>query len=93
VRFASPQAGNSLSYTDLTYTGSNTWTGSGESDAAIFLEADAGVSLSNVTLGPGSGYGIYLSSGSSVGCSAVTFSTADAPIYDASAAGTLVSCP
>lgn len=93
VRFYSAQAVNSLTHTNLTYTGSSTWTGSLDSDAAIFLEADAGVSLTDVSLGPGSGYGIYLSRGSSVSCTSVAFSTMDGAIYDLSNAQILSACP
>lgn len=74
IQIQSNDAKNVLRYTTIAHAGSNNFTGAAESDGAIYINDKARISLDNVTLGPGGGYGVVLGGQDSVlGCSTVTF--------------------
>lgn len=97
IQFQSNSAKNTLAHAKVVHAGSDGWNGDPESDAAIFVADDASVSLSDVTLGPGGGYGIHLAgAASAVTCGAVTFSSLvkGAVWQNTPAPGTLLTgCP
>jgi len=65
LRFESNSAANQLTYANILHSGSLPWTGDLESAAAIYVEANAQVSLSDVSIGSGGGYGVFLEAESS----------------------------
>lgn len=74
IQFLSNSPNNSLSHTVITYAGSDAWTGATESHAAVYVGADAMLSLTDVNLGPGGGYGVFRAAPESIlGCTDVTF--------------------
>ncbi|MEZ4241848.1 MAG: hypothetical protein R3F59_38005, partial [Myxococcota bacterium] len=83
LRFDST-AGNELVHTVVSQAGSDRWTGDPESAASLYVADDAWLTLTDVAVGPGGGFGVYLSNtGSMLSCSGVTFSgNADGPVYD-----------
>ncbi|MEN0060521.1 MAG: hypothetical protein AAGA48_00150 [Myxococcota bacterium] len=85
---------STLNHTVLRDTGANRFTGDGESAAALFLTAIANVSLNDVTIGPGGGYGIYLADeDSALSCGQVGFSNLDAgAVYDRATGAVLPGC-
>jgi hypothetical protein len=97
LRIQSNNPNNKLTHTTVENAGANRWTGDGESDAAIFLDGNARISLDNTTLGPGGGYGVHLSDeGSVLGCSAVTFTSlvkGDVWVDDPSPGAAVTGCP
>jgi hypothetical protein len=78
LRFKSNDAANDLTYTTISYAGSDGFTGNVESLTAIYIDSGAQVTLTNVTLGPGGGYGLFLTANdSAVSCTSVSFDTLD----------------
>lgn len=94
VQVLSNTTANSLTHTLLEYTGSDTWTGSPESDAALYLGEDAAMSLTDVEIGPGGGYGISVDTATTaLSCSNVVFTgLEDGAVYDRDAAAPLAGC-
>lgn len=95
LRIESNSSANKLTYATLTHAGSKGWTGSAESNTAIYLDNNAQITLENVTLGPGGGYGVVLAGAASdLGCSNVTFaSLVKGNIWQASPGSVLATCP
>lgn len=95
VQIESNSAKNVLTHTAITHAGAKGWNGNAESDAALFVANNASVSLSNVTLGPGGGYGIHLAGAASVlACSTVTFSgLVKGAVWQQSTTTLLPGCP
>ncbi|MBX2802501.1 MAG: hypothetical protein KTR31_32775 [Myxococcales bacterium] len=94
VRFESNTPDNLLIHTQVEDTGSDRWTGDPESDAAFFIADGASLTLEDVEIGPGGGYGVYLeSSDSTLQCTGVTFSALeDGAIYDDDNSSVLPGC-
>ncbi len=99
IEIETNSASNALSHTLIENTGSTLWTGDAESDAAIYLDDGAQVTLDNVEIGPGNGYGVFLADATStLSCTSVTFtSLQDGDVWDDDANGglgaVLVGCP
>lgn len=93
LRFETNSAENVLSYANLLHAGSDEWTGAATSDGAIYVAADAQVTLTNVTVGPGGGHGVVLAGeDSGLGCTDVTFEdNVKGDVYDGNSV--IVGCP
>lgn len=88
---------NKIQNATIAHAGVKGWNGGAESDAAIFLDDNTQITLTDVTLGPGGGYGVHLAGlGSTIGCSNVMFGTlVKGNIWKAQPGpgGVLVTCP
>lgn len=85
---------NKLEHVEINYGGSDGWTGNAETFAGLYLAADGGMALSNVSFSESGGYGIYLTEDSSITCDALTFdANTDGEIYDDASDSVLTSCP
>lgn len=95
IRFETNAPANSLTHTVVMHAGSSTWTGDADSDAAIYVDTGAQVTLSDVTLGPGGGHGVFLAAASStLSCTEVTFDTlVKGNVYDNPGGSVLAACP
>lgn len=96
IRFESNNPQNVLNFTTIAHAGSTRWTGAATSDAAIYVDDGAQVSLKTVTLGPGGGHGVSIASGMGMlSCMDVTFGTlAKGPVYNRTAPpGVVTMCP
>lgn len=95
LRFQTNSPANSLTHTIIEHAGSTTWTGAATSDAAIYVDNGAQVTLDNVTLGPGGGHGVFIgNASSSLSCTDVTFdSLVKGNVYDNPGGSVLAACP
>jgi hypothetical protein len=97
INIESNSANNKLTHTTITNAGVKTWTGDTESDAAIYIKDSSQITLDNVTIGPGGGYGVFLADPSStISCNATTFSSlVKGAVWkdDPSPGGVLGACP
>lgn len=95
IRFQTNSPSNSLTHTTIAHAGSTTWTGAATSDAAIYLDSSAQVTLADVTLGPGGGHGVFLTGASSaLSCTDVTFtSLVKGNVYDNDGGSVVATCP
>lgn len=76
LRIESNSTTNTLTHTTVMHAGVPTWTGSPDSDAALYIDNGARIALDNVTFGPGGGHGVYLEgANSALDCTAVTFTS------------------
>lgn len=94
LRFQSNLPANVLTQTIVRHAGSARWTGDSESDAALYLDASAQLTLSNVTVGPNGGYGVFREAASSnLTCTAAAFSSnVKGAVYDDDNAVTVPGC-
>ena len=93
LRFDSDESANRMEHTFLQHTGSSTWTGDQESDAALYMADDTALTLINVEIGPGDGYGLHLRDGVNLSCSSMVFSSLqDGAVYDDVTGSVLPGC-
>lgn len=76
LRFESNLPANNLTYTTVRHAGSTQWTGDAESDAALYVAGNAQLNLTNATVGPNGGHGVFREAASSaLNCTAATFTS------------------